>query len=209
MPAAVKCKLLLYADESALLVSGDDISEIEKTLGNELNSVSKWLIDNRLSIHLGKTESILFGTKKKLSKVKLLKIKCNGTETVSQKCVTYLGIALDQSLTCSSIAEKILSKCAGKLKFLYRKTRLLDFSIKKLLVVSLIQCHFDYACSAWYCGLSVKLKNRLQVMQNIVICYLLNAPPRTHIGRDAFNLLSVTVPYTGHLTLRQYCSGKC
>ena len=54
MPAAVKCKLLLYADDSALLVSGDDISEIEKTLGNELNSVSKWLIDNRLSIHLGK-----------------------------------------------------------------------------------------------------------------------------------------------------------
>ena len=63
MPAAVKCKLLLYADDSALLVSGSDVSEIEKTLGNELDSVSKWLIDNRLSIHLGKTESILFGTK--------------------------------------------------------------------------------------------------------------------------------------------------
>jgi len=59
----VKCKLLLYADDSALLVSGDDISLIEKMLVNELNSVSKWLIDNRLSIHLGKTESILFGTK--------------------------------------------------------------------------------------------------------------------------------------------------
>ena len=141
MPAVVKCKLLLYANDSALLVSGDDISEIEKTLANELNSVSKWLIDNRLSIHLGKTESILFGTKIKLSRTNALKVTCNGTEIVSQKSVTYLGLTLEQSLTCKSIADKILSKGASKLKFLYR-TRHLDYSIKKLLVISLIQCHY-------------------------------------------------------------------
>ena len=106
MPAAVKCKLLLYADDSALLVSGSDVSEIEKTLGNELDSVSKWLIDNRLSIHLGKTESILFGTKRKLSRTNALKVTCNGTDIVSQKSVTYLGLTLEQSLTCTSIADK-------------------------------------------------------------------------------------------------------
>ena len=32
MKAAVKCKLLLYADDSALLVSGKDVSEVERTL---------------------------------------------------------------------------------------------------------------------------------------------------------------------------------
>ena len=122
----------------------------------------------------------------KLSRTNALKVTCNGTDIVSQKSVTYLGLTLEQSLTCTSIADKLLSKCAGKLKFLYRKARHLDFSIKKLLVVSLIQCHFDDACSAWYCGVSVNLKNRLQVMQNNVIRYLLNAPTRTHIGRDAF-----------------------
>ena len=32
MKAAVKCKLLLYADDSAFLVSGKDVSEVERTL---------------------------------------------------------------------------------------------------------------------------------------------------------------------------------
>ena len=39
MTSAVDCKLLLYADDSALLVSGNDISEIEGKLSLELESV--------------------------------------------------------------------------------------------------------------------------------------------------------------------------
>ena len=66
MPAAVKCKLLLYADDSVLLASGKDIVEIEATLSSELKSVNDWLIDNKLSLHLGKTQSIVFGTRTKI-----------------------------------------------------------------------------------------------------------------------------------------------
>ena len=60
MTAAVNCKLLLYADDSALLVSGKNVSEIEAILSAELESVNEWLTENKLSLHLGKTESILF-----------------------------------------------------------------------------------------------------------------------------------------------------
>lgn len=50
----------------------------------------------------------------------------------------------------------------------------------------LIQCHFDYACSAWYSSLTAKLRNKLQVMQNNSILFLLNASPQTHVGSDEF-----------------------
>ena len=43
---------------------------ISERLGQELESCSKWLVDNKLSLHLGKTESILFGSKRKLKKIK-------------------------------------------------------------------------------------------------------------------------------------------
>ena len=62
MQAVVKNKLLLYADDSAILVAGKNRSVIEKELSDELQSVSQWLIDNKLSLHLGKTETILFGS---------------------------------------------------------------------------------------------------------------------------------------------------
>ena len=61
MYSAVSCKVILYADDSALLVSGNNISTIEYTLSMELEKLNLWLIDNKLSLHLGKTESILFG----------------------------------------------------------------------------------------------------------------------------------------------------
>ena len=43
MKVAVKRKLLLYADDSALLVSGKDVLEIERILSVELGAVSEWL----------------------------------------------------------------------------------------------------------------------------------------------------------------------
>ena len=58
--------LLLYADDSALMVSGRNVTEIDTTLTVELNSIHKWLVDNKLSLHLGKTNTILFGSKKRI-----------------------------------------------------------------------------------------------------------------------------------------------
>ena len=59
---------------------------------------------------------------------------------------------------------------------------------KKLLVSSLIQCHFDYTCSAWYSGLSKKMKCRMQRSQNKIVRFFLNVPPRFHVGANEFNI---------------------
>ena len=99
MKAAVKCKLLLYADDSALLVSGKDVLEIERILSVELGAVSEWLCENRLSLHLGKTQSILFGSKKRISKCGELHVTCDGSAIGSESEVTYLGVILDQTLS--------------------------------------------------------------------------------------------------------------
>ena len=72
--AVVNNKLLLYADDSVILVTGKDRLQIEKELSKELQSVSEWLVDNKLSLHLGKTESILFGSKIRLKKGSSLNI---------------------------------------------------------------------------------------------------------------------------------------
>ncbi|XP_060569731.1 uncharacterized protein LOC132728128 [Ruditapes philippinarum] len=66
MSAVVKNRLLLYADDSGIHVSGKSLSEVEISVSEDLSSVSQWLIDDKLSLHLGKTESIVFGSKQKL-----------------------------------------------------------------------------------------------------------------------------------------------
>ena len=52
---------------------------------------------------------------------------------------------------------------------------------------ALVQCHLDYACSAWYSGLSKTLKHRLQVCQNKMVRFILDMSPRESIN---YNVLS-------------------
>ena len=47
--------------------------------------------------------------------------------------------------------------------FMQKEDFFLNLTTKKLLMMSLIKCHFDYARSFWYPGLSKVLKNKLQV----------------------------------------------
>ena len=188
---AVRCKLLLYADDSALLVSGKDTQLIQESLSSELEAAREWLINNKLSLHLGKTESILFGSKRKLNSCSSVQVRCAGTTLASQTHVKYLGIDLDQSLTGERVADKIICKSNAKLKFLYRHTKTINMKTKTLLTTALIQCHFDYACSSWFSGLTKKYKSRLQCTQNKVIRFILNAPARTHIGLREFRLVNM------------------
>ena len=171
MKAAVKCKLLLYADDSALLVSGKDVLDIERILSVELGAVSELLYENRLTLHLGKTQSILFGSKKRISNSKCseLHVTCNGSVIGSESEVTYLGAILDQTLSGASTARSIITKCTNKLKFLYSNVRSLDSKSKAMLTSTLIKCHFDYASAIWYSGLTQTLKSKLQIVLNKII----------------------------------------
>ncbi len=61
-------KLLLFADDAAIIVSHERKENIENKLSRETEGVSKWFCHNKLSLHLGKFEVILFGSVAKLKK---------------------------------------------------------------------------------------------------------------------------------------------
>ena len=87
-----ECKLLLHADERAILYSHKDPAVKSKNLRSELVLYSKWLADNKLSLHMGKTEYVLFGSKRKLRRVDDFCIECNGHKITTQSLITYLGL---------------------------------------------------------------------------------------------------------------------
>ena len=63
MKINVSCQLLLYADDSILIVSHKDVDVIVNRLGKELELCNTWMINNKLSLHLGKAEIMLKGSK--------------------------------------------------------------------------------------------------------------------------------------------------
>lgn len=188
------CKLLLYADDSTILFSHKDPDQIADKLGKVLESCSDWLVDNKLSLHLGKTECMLFGSKRKLKKVQEFKVICNGHTIESTNSVKYLGLNIDNLLSGELVVNSIISKVNARLKFLYRQSSCLSVKSRKSLCSALILCHFDYSCSSWYASLNKGLKRKLQIAQNKIIRFINRLGPRTRITSDVLtelNLLNV------------------
>ena len=92
-----------------------------------------------------------------------------------------------KSLSFVDMVMSVIKKANERLKFLYRKRDFLTQHTKKLLVMSLIQCHFDYTSTVWFYSVTQELRNKLQVTRNKLIIFVLNLDSRTHIGKEHFS----------------------
>ena len=119
MYSCLNCRLSLYADDSALFFAHRDPAVIANRLGIELANCKRWLIDNRLSLHMGKTESLLFGTSRKLKRVENFSLTCEGEPIKRVSTVKYLGVELDENMSGEAHGKKLVSKCVGRISFLY------------------------------------------------------------------------------------------
>lgn len=190
MKAALSCDLMLYADDSALIVTGKDVKDIEYRLSQEMQKCSDWLINNRLSLHLGKTEAILFSSKRAHSKLPPLNVMCNGIPIKQQTSVKYLGSIIDQTLSGLEMATNAIKKINAGIKFMYRKQGYLGYKERKQLCMSLLQSRFDYACNFWYRGLPQYAAKKLQCCQNKIVRFVLALSPRTHLVAAHFKKLN-------------------
>ena len=123
---AITCCYTICADDSAIFYAHKDPRVIFSKLGSVLDKCSTWLVNNKLSLHLGKTECSLFGSKRKLSDFKDFSIVWNNHVIKSADHVKYLGVIIDNSLSRDYIVDSIVQKVNSRLKFLYRQARFLD-----------------------------------------------------------------------------------
>ncbi|CAB4017137.1 Hypothetical predicted protein [Paramuricea clavata] len=59
----------MFADDTQIATSSDDIKVITETLNRDLNNVANWLSANKLTLNNSKTEYMIIGSKKRLSQV--------------------------------------------------------------------------------------------------------------------------------------------
>ena len=123
MKSVCNCNLFLYADDSALVFSHKDKEVIENHSSDELKNISEWLIENKLSLHLEKAESILFGSKIRLSRTPELKMSVGGTQIEAKNCIKYLGCDLDSFVSGESMGQRVIIKVNQRIKFLARKAQ--------------------------------------------------------------------------------------
>ena len=91
--------IIKYADDTVIYVSRSDSELIQEKLNADILEVHNWLTNNDLSLNLGKTETLIFGTSVRVKKADPLNIQIKGTSINQTSSYKYLGTHLDSALT--------------------------------------------------------------------------------------------------------------
>lgn len=111
-----------YADDTVIYAAHENVNTIEDILNSESKNILTYCRNNELILNLkkGKTETVLFGTAKRLSKQtkQSLTVTIDGSPVHNVNSYTYLGNHLDVNLNLNCNFEKAYKKATGRLNLL-------------------------------------------------------------------------------------------
>ena len=141
--------VIQFADDTVIFVSCKSVSEIERKLNIDLVSVSNFFMQNELVINLkiSKTESMLFGTARRLSKnSQILELLYRFTPINYTTTYKYLGTVVDQTLNLGEQFNTMYKKASSKLKLLSHIKYFLTKRATQQVYFSVIQPGIKYNC---------------------------------------------------------------
>ena len=111
----------MFADDTQIATSSDDIKVITEKLNRDLNNVADWLSANKWTLNNSKTEYMIIGSKKRLSQVTAdPAINVGNLEIKRVETTKSLGLMIDESLTLTAQVEHISKKVTSGLAILRR-----------------------------------------------------------------------------------------
>ena len=119
----------MFADDTNLFISDENIGEIFQQMNNEVKSVSTWFKANKLSINIDKTKWTIFHptSKKRFMPTKFPELFTDGI-TLKREIVTkFFGVFIDENVTWKPHINTISTKISKSISILYR-VRLINYA---------------------------------------------------------------------------------
>ena len=149
LPAATTLKSVLYADDSNLIIKGNDIPSICSQLNRELGNICDYFKANKLKLNTGKTKLVYFRKKSQNVNYEELEIYLDGDRLTFEEEASFLGIIIDGHLSWDKHCNKIANTISRNNGALNRVKKLLPPDSLKMLYNSFILPHLQYGLAAW------------------------------------------------------------
>ena len=158
----------LYADDTHLTYSDKDVYSIQESLNRDLLNINQWLIANKLTLNLTKTEFMLIGSRQKLKNLPISRtLEINGTQISRVDVTKSLGVLIDEHLTWSNHIDSISKKISSGTGAIKRIRYCVPPATLQKIYQGLVQAHFDYVyCSIVWGTCGATLADKLQRLQN-------------------------------------------
>ena len=158
----------LYADDTQLFISFSSSEFLQNfsLLENAINEVCSWMSANLLMLNPSKTDFLLIGLPKQLSKIQNPTLTVTPTVSVSPaSSARNLGIQFDSNLSLSDHISSVTKSCLFHVRDLRRLRPILDQTTARNIATALIHSKLDY-CNSLFLNLPAYQLNRLQLVLN-------------------------------------------
>ena len=171
---------ILFADDTTILFSSDDICSETNKINKELSEISNWFRTNKLSVNASKTNYMIMGTPKMammnntagnesenfdiiLDNVKLARV--NNTK--------FLGVIIDENLTWKNHIDGITKTISRNIGMMNKLKFFVPEPILRTLYCSLVLPYINYgiliwgkACDMYLCKIHKLQKWAIRVISN-------------------------------------------
>jgi hypothetical protein len=140
---------ILFADDTNIIYSNKDLSELINNTNKELLNVSKWFTANKLSVNVKKTKFMLFRPNARCNSGYIQNILINNQALERVTSIKFLGVILEESLNWQAHINFKANKISKAIGVMSRLKHQLPEHTLYILYNSLILPHLHYAITAW------------------------------------------------------------
>jgi len=180
LPASLdKLRAVMFADDTNLIIRGQNLAELTSTLNAELSSLNDYFKANKLKLNVDKTKMVCFRPKNLNFQKTDLVISLNNIQLTCESSITFLGLTLDEHLSWENHCNKVANKISQNKGVLKRVNKQLPFPSLLTLYNSLILPHITYGLEIWG-RCSIKASDRITKIQKECVRILFRAFWRSH-----------------------------
>jgi hypothetical protein len=194
-------KVKLFADDTNLFISGNNLSEASELAAECIDKLSEWFTINKLTLNIDKTCFMVFPPDKTNS----VHLSVNGKAINKVQSCRYLGVIIDDELKWTDHIHHVYKKLIKYVGIFYKLRNKLPSAMLKNIYYAFVHSYLLYAVEVYantcptYLDKLVKLNNKLlRILQNKPLLYPVS------LLYDEFKTLPLTDLHKQQLLLLAY-----
>ena len=148
--------LCLFAHDTSISFANKNLDFMEQTVNSQLTKVSEWLLANKLSLNVSKSNFPLISQRKV---PKTINLKVNDEKLKQENYTKYLGIIIEGKLNWKQHVKQVNIKISKGIGVLYKLRHFVPETTLRTLFNSFIQSHAMYGIFNWGVRKEINFRN--------------------------------------------------
>ena len=173
LPLASQLLTKLFADDTVLIFSADNLNDLQILINNELRAIHQWMTSNKLSLNYDKTKYMLVHRRNDRA---VLNLYIDDNKIKQVQSIKYLGVIIDEKLSWKEHIKTVESKISKACGAICKLRHYVDFDCLRALYYGYAYSHLQYACLSWSSALKSHLKKLKMLHGKLIRLMTLHGP---------------------------------